>query len=97
MNFKFEIFNEDKMLIDIDNVDVKIILENGDTFFLTFFTIANIQVLLKRYNETGECAFGTYFWASNMVIVNSLNIENIKKTIEQLIKDNELKMIGQKV
>ena len=51
-----------------DNVDVEVTFPNGESFSAVFFTLQNIETLMKRYKKTGECADGLYFWVSDMVI-----------------------------
>lgn len=80
--------NKDLDLLD-DNVDVEVILDNGDRYSATFFTLQNIKSLMMRYQKTGECYSGLYFWASDMIIVEELHPDIINKTIQDLIKSNE--------
>ncbi len=74
---------------DNDNVDVQVIFPNGECFSAVFFTIRNIEALMKRYKKTGECAGGLYFWASDMIIVKSLTKKTICKTIDHLLAEDE--------
>jgi hypothetical protein len=68
-----------------DNVDVFVDFVTGERYVATFFTIANIQRLMDKDAETGECAGGLYFWATDMVIVRSLTRQNIERTIADLL------------
>lgn len=72
-----------------DNVDVFVWFGNGERYSATFFTVANIKSILGRYEETGECAGGTYFWASNMVVVRDLTISTIHSAIKDLLQTGE--------
>lgn len=72
-----------------DNVDVEVTFSDGSRFVATFFTLANIASLLKQYEQSGECLNGTYFWASDMVIVRELTREAISQTIDDLIQSGE--------
>jgi hypothetical protein len=72
-----------------DNVDVEVILSNGDRYVATFFTIENIRRIMERYVETGECANGKYFWASDMIIVDELTEEAIEETVRDLMISGE--------
>ena len=56
-----------------DNVDVQVTFPNGANFSATFFTLQNIATLMQRYTKTGECAAGSYFWASNTIIVQKID------------------------
>ena len=74
---------------DNDNVDVQVTFPNGERFSAVFFTIRNIESLMKRYKKTGECADGLYFGASDMIIVESLTKKTICKTIDHLLAEDE--------
>ncbi len=74
---------------DNSNLDVHVNFKNGSSFVATFFTLKNLQQLFLKYKETGECANGTYFWAADMIIVQEMTKENIVKTVQQLIEDEE--------
>ena len=81
---------------DNDNVDVQVTFPNGERFSAVFFTIRNIEALMKRYKKTGECADGLYFWASDMIIVERLTEKTICKTIDHLLVENEFGYIFSK-
>lgn len=91
MNFELTIFSNIKD-IDVlnDNVDVEIKLNNGRKFIATFFTIENIKSLLHHYQKTGECANGLYIWATDMIIVDRLTEDVIRKSIVDLINNGEI-------
>ena len=72
-----------------DNVDVQVTFPNGERFSAVFFTLRNIEALMRRYKKTGECADGLYFWASDMMIVESLTEKTICKTIDHLLAEDE--------
>ena len=74
---------------DNDNVDVQVTFPNGERFSAVFFTLRNIEALMRRYKKTGECAEGLYFWASDMMIVESLTEKTICKTIDHLLAEDE--------
>lgn len=72
-------------LYNNDNTDVIVTLNNGKKYIATFFTYENIEYLRKKNQETGECNSGSYFWASNMIIIDSIDRNTISTTIEDLI------------
>ena len=41
-----------------DNVDVEITLDNGEIYYATFFTVANVNSLFKKNKQGG------IFWAN---------------------------------
>ena len=81
---------------DNDNVDVQVTFPNGERFSAVFFTMRNIETLMKRYKKTGECAGGLYFWTSDMIIVESLTQKTICKTVDHLLAEDEFGYIFSK-
>jgi hypothetical protein len=72
-----------------DNVDVFVWFETGAHYSATFFTPLNIQTLLAKYAESGECAGGLYHWAANMVVVARLTKENVERVVADLLSSGE--------
>lgn len=72
-----------------DNVDVEVIFDNGSRYMATFFTLENIQRIMDRYEQSGECMKGFYFWATDMILVRRLSRENIAKVVGDLISKGE--------
>ena len=72
-----------------DNVDVQVTFPNGESFSAVFFTLQNIDTLMKRCKKTGECANGLYFWASDMLIVQELTEQTICATVDNLLAEEE--------
>lgn len=66
------------------NVDVELIEPDGQRWSATFFTLDNVKTLLSRWARTGECADGTYLWAADLVLVEVLSLEAIKRTNPRL-------------
>ncbi len=81
---------------DNDNVDVEVTFQNGGSFSAVFFTLQNIETLMKHYKKTGECADGLYFWASDMVIVQHLSEKTICETIDKLLAEDEFESVFSK-
>ena len=67
--------------INNDNIDVCVALQNGNVYAATFFTILNIQMLMKSK---------VYYWAADMVIVKDLRRETIKEAVLKIILDENL-------
>lgn len=72
-----------------DNVDVKVYFDDGRTYTATIFTLKNIQSIFEKYEDTGECLSGLYFWTFDMLIVKKLTIEVIERMIADLIESGE--------
>lgn len=96
MNFRIEILHEINDVFD-DNVDVYVILPNNEKYVATFFTLKNIATIMSRHRKSGESSSGTYFWSSDMIIVQSLNEADIKATIEDLLETDYLESVFMKI
>lgn len=84
---------QDVKLID-DNRDIEVRMANGSRYFLTIFALKNLDSLLRGYEASGECASGTYMWASNMVVMRHLTVNAVILTVEDLIESGEIKQVG---
>jgi len=73
-----------------DNIDVEVMLTDGRRFGATFFTLQNVQRLFDKNRATGECRGGLYMWAANMILVETLTMDVIWKTVEDLLGNGEL-------
>lgn len=73
-----------------DNIDVNIVLSNGQVYYGTLFTILNIQSLMKQQNDL-------YFWAEDMIIVRDLKKETIKNAVFKIIDDELLEVSFSKI
>ena len=72
-----------------ENIDVEVVFEDGAQYVATFFTLENIRELFEKNRKTGECAGGTYLWASQMIIVRTLTLENVSNAVADLIATGE--------
>jgi hypothetical protein len=79
-----------------DNLDVVVQFEDGRRYAATFFTLENIETLMHRYQETGECLGGQYFWSSSMIIVRDLRRETIEACVAALIATGEFEEVFEK-
>ena len=70
------------------NTDVVVTLTTGERYVATFFTYQNICTLTQKNRSTGEWLNGKYFWASDMLLIASIDRASIEQVIEDLIADN---------
>ncbi len=74
-----------------DLVDVALIMPDDHKYYANFVTPSYFTYLFNKNKKTGECAGGTYFcMPDNMVVVEMITEETISKTIEDLIKNEEI-------
>lgn len=71
-----------------DNSDVIVTFSDDKKYVATFFTYDNVKTLTEKNKRTGELLSGTYFWASDMILVDRIDRETIEKVIDDLIKEN---------
>lgn len=72
-----------------ENIDVEVVFEDGTKYVATFFTLENIQALFQKNRKTGECCSGLYFWASDLILVQRLTLENVQRTVADLMEQGE--------
>ena len=78
------------------NVDVEVQDRDG-RWSATFFTLLNLQTLLDGYRRSGECASGTYLWATDMIVVRELNAQVIIKSVLDLRSTGEFEKAFQRL
>lgn len=75
--------------IPYDNNSNVIVTFIDDTkYAATFFTYDNVQTLRTKNKTTGECLNGKYFWASDMIIVEKINRNEIAQIIDNLLEEH---------
>ena len=72
-----------------DNLDVIVTFPDRSRWIASFFTYQNIQNLREKNQRTGECMSGTFFKASDMVLIDVATRERIEKVIEYAINNDE--------
>jgi hypothetical protein len=95
-NYNIIIFAErdQNMNEEDDNVDVEIVMNNGERYSGTIFTLKNIETLMKEYKQTGECCKGLFFGGcKDLVIVERLNFEVIANIVESVFKEGEIETV----
>jgi len=76
---------EEKIDEENEAVDVWLEMRDGQRLSANFITRKCLDSLFKKNEQTGECASGAYFCMPGMVIVNRLNEDTIRATIDDLI------------
>lgn len=84
-----QIPNED---IAHQNIDFWIQIE-GKTYWGSAITTENIQYLMEKDKQTGECASGAYHWQSNAIILKDFTVECLALAVEDIIQENLLDSI----
>lgn len=73
------------------NADVHVQVANGEVYSGTFYTLENVAFLLKRFEQTGECAAGRFFFDPSMVLVRDLEEDTILMVVAELLATGELR------
>ena len=84
-------WREDLSSVDAldNNIDVFVEFSDGSRYTATFFTLHNLNTLMREYELTGECAGGLYIWASDMIVVRELSPASIEQCVASLIENHE--------
>ncbi|GAA1767637.1 hypothetical protein [Luedemannella helvata] len=78
----------------VENVDAFVDLPDGSSWSLTIFTIDEIGRLLRTWQESGEHANGSYFWAADQLIVAQPGIAAMVTAIRELVRTNDITRVG---
>ncbi|MEV5239579.1 hypothetical protein AB0K89_10770 [Streptomyces cinnamoneus] len=76
-----------------DNVDVFVDLKDGSRWSATIITLAQVEILMKRWAASGEALGGRYFWCSDGLIVRDAGISNMTQVLAGLIETGEFTQI----
>jgi hypothetical protein len=76
-------------LESVDNVDVEVQLNDGSRWNATIITLAQVEVLMKRWAASGEALGGRYFWCSDGLIVRDAGISNMTQVLAGLVEIGE--------
>jgi hypothetical protein len=91
--YTIEIFEQRPINLEDDNIDVYVHFEDGRSYIASFFTLRNVQALMEKNKRTGENRGGLYFWATDLVIVERLDFETLRSSIEDIIAGGYLETV----
>ena len=77
-----------------DNVDLHVLLQDGTRWNTTLITLKNIETLMGRWAETGECCAGAYC-TSDHLILRELTPELIDAVVTSTLEDGSFREIFQ--
>lgn len=81
-----------------ENVDVEVTDSSGRRWSATFYSLANVDSLLRKWETTGEYGGGIYFFGGrDAIIVRELSHEVIRATVAQLVSDGDLDIVLQRL
>lgn len=79
--------------VEDGNIDVHVyVFENGEKrhYAGTFYTLCNIDFLLRKYEKQSECANGLYTYAPHSIIMRSITKDTLRATVESLVETREI-------
>ncbi|MER6126618.1 hypothetical protein ABT173_29170 [Streptomyces sp. NPDC001795] len=85
--------NAGEDLETVDNVDVFVDLKDGTRWSATIITLAEVEILMKRWTASGEALGGRYFWVSDGLIVRDAGISSMTQVLVGLIENDEFTQI----
>lgn len=65
--------------------DATILLADGTRRYATFMTLSVVETIMKRWQGTGECLGGGYFWCSDLIIIGRPGFHTMAAAIRDLI------------
>ncbi|CAL9638886.1 hypothetical protein [Streptomyces sp. enrichment culture] len=77
----------------VDDIDVFVDLPDGSRWSATILTLAQVEILMKRWATSGEALGGRYFWCPDGLIVRDAGISNMTRVLTGLIENGEFARI----
>lgn len=73
----------------VEIMDVQVIADDGSRWSATIMTLAEIEHAMRRWEKSGECLDGRYFFCSDLLVVRDRGISRIAKMLEDMIVSGE--------
>lgn len=81
-----------------DNVDVEVVLAGeAERWGVTVYTLVNLGSLMRKWEQSGECGGGRYFWADRALIVRRLDADSVVEVIEALLDADEFSTVMERL
>lgn len=88
--FKLLVIHElNKFNVSEQNVDFHITVDNN-TYAGTAVTLKNIEYLMEKYKDSGECNYGRYFRQHDMVILAEMSLDCLCESLLDILKDKQV-------
>ncbi|MGW6599373.1 hypothetical protein [Streptomyces sp. NPDC055036] len=81
----------------VNNVDVFVDLNDGSRWSATIITLDQVEILMKRWEVSGEALRGRYFWCSDGLIVRDTGISSMTRVLVGLVENGEFEQILQRL
>lgn len=85
--WRFELLTGGSGLSELTDVEVH--SPDGRRWVGTVGSLAHVRAIMERYEETGECDNGAYFWATGLLFMREETIEAAVDALESLVQSGE--------
>lgn len=69
--------------------DVMVTLSSGTRWIASLFTYQRLWALRERHQRSGDCLGGRYFWASDLLIVETIHRPDVEALLHHLLASGE--------
>ncbi|MEU3512948.1 hypothetical protein ABZ733_34860 [Streptomyces longwoodensis] len=76
----------DEPLDEVTSLDLWVTFPDGQRWSATVFTLDEARRLMDRWQDTGECLGGRYFFGWDDLIVRDPGIEAMTRVIDELVR-----------
>ncbi|MFC5450024.1 hypothetical protein [Paenibacillus aestuarii] len=76
-----------------ESTDVIVVFPDRSKWIASCFTYKNIETLRQKNIQTGECMNGSYFWSSDMLLIDVIRRERIEELVDHLIKQGNFQKV----
>lgn len=76
---------------EVDNVDVEVRCPDGSRWSATMFTLDEVDRIMRRWENTGECAGGSYFAGVDDLIVREPGVRKMTAVLIAMHDSGELR------
>ncbi|MCO6009734.1 hypothetical protein NE236_32660 [Actinoallomurus purpureus] len=77
----------------LEEADGHIHLPDGTHYAPTFMTLRTVSAIMDRWQTSGECLNGEYFWCSDLIIIRNPGLPAIVEVVRHLIATGEVHSI----
>lgn len=81
---------QDNDLEQLQDQDIYVTVTGGPTYYASLMTLAAIDAVLRRWEQTGEAAGGRYFYTTDLVITPQPGITAMIEAIDGLVREGEI-------
>lgn len=94
-DYEIEVFNKHYETFDpeLEDCEAYVRFKDGRKYVVTLFTLKGIQRYMNEDRRTGKSANSTYFWYSDLLIIEKVDEEHFRRVVEDLISSDEFEQV----